>query len=436
MSRIIELPKRSGFYVEINVPLWVRKLGLRGNTVRRKAGKTRAEAVRNAALIEAELQREWSELQDQLEEKQPLKKARSVAQSQGLDLPEVVEDLMKDAGLPKETRDAVMLAFENEAEVQKQKEGGFIKPKPLDRQTQALVDGLNSGSDPWQEWVRIRKIEERNTAASTVANWEVKLRGLAKWYGSDHLGTITKEQAHNYKLFMLSELGYKDGTCRGCLSCFSAFWNWGLRSGKLEGQNPWEGLKKGLSTKSNRKALEPQKLIDAEIKADKLEDIRFWFGRYQGLRKEDYCGLRWCDIDMDKEVIHLVRYEWEGKKRNLKLKEGGERMIPIHSKVVARIKTMLPEAFTRTDDEPIWKEDYKPSLENWGSRFAERFTDRYGFGSHDLRSYVVTQMLKQNINPYFLKVITGHTVPGLGKVVAGYVQPTIEEVREVLEQLD
>ena len=97
---------------------------------------------------------------------------------------------------------------------------------------------------------------------------------------------------------------------------------------------------------------------------------------------------------------------------------------------------MLPDAITRTDDEPIWKEDYKPSLENWGSRFAERFTDRYGFGSHDLRSYVVTQMLKQNINPYFLKVITGHTVPGLGKVVAGYVQPTIEEVREVLEQLD
>ncbi len=45
-------------------------------------------------------------------------------------------------------------------------------------------------------------------------------------------------------------------------------------------------------------------------------------------------------------------------------------------------------------------------------------------------------MLKQNINPYFLKEITGQSVPGLGKVVAGYTAPTREEVREVLEKLN
>ena len=68
-------------------------------------------------------------------------------------------------------------------------------------------------------------------------------------------------------------------------------------------------MKVGLSTKSTRKALDPEVLAAAEIKADKLEDIRFWFGRYQGLRKEDYCGLKWCDINMEDKTINLERYE-------------------------------------------------------------------------------------------------------------------------------
>ena len=44
-------------------------------------------------------------------------------------------------------------------------------------------------------------------------------------------------------------------------------------------------------------------------------------------------------------------------------------------------------------------------------------------------------MLKLNVSPYFLKEITGYTVPGMGKVVAGYVRPNIEQVREMLELL-
>ena len=100
-----------------------------------------------------------------------------------------------------------------------------------------------------------------------------------------------------------------------------------------------------------------------------------------------------------------------------------------------RIKAYLPEAATRDDQQPIWHEDYKAKLEYWGATWAERFTDRYGFGSHDLRSYMVTQMMKYNINPFFLHAITGHRVPATCDVVLGYVNPTIKEIKEVLELL-
>ena len=67
--------------------------------------------------------------------------------------------------------------------------------------------------------------------------------------------------------------------------------------------------------------------------------------------------------------------------------------------------------------------------------WAKRFKGMYGFGTHDLRSYVVTQMMKCNINPFFLHAITGHRVPGTSDVVLGYVNPTMNEVKEVLELL-
>ena len=140
-------------------------------------------------------------------------------------------------------------------------------------------------------------------------------------------------------------------------------------------------------------------------------------------------------MDMETNVIHLKRYTWEGKVRPLKMKNGGEREVPIHSKLVELIHTFLPMAVQRNDEEPIWPKDYTAKLHGWGARYSESFSYHYGFGIHDLRALVVTRMMKRNINPFFLQYITGHKVTG-NNVISGYVQPTLEEVREVLELLD
>ena len=186
---------------------------------------------------------------------------------------------------------------------------------------------------------------------------------------------MTRKDANAYKLFMANK-AMSSNSISNYLGTFSGFWNWGINSGELKTENIWKGQKAGLQKAKKREALSPELLKEAETKADKLKDIRFWFGRYQGLRKEDYCGLRWCDIDMREEVIHLKRYVWKGQHRNLKLKEGGERTIPIHSELLRRIKKYLPEAEGRYDDEPIWKEDYKAKLQCWGATWAETFKYR------------------------------------------------------------
>ena len=95
----------------------------------------------------------------------------------------------------------------------------------------------------------------------------------------------------NVELLMIQK-EFSDNSIRNYIGAFSGMWNWAIRSGKLDGKNVWEGLKKGLGSGKKREALDPEVLADAEKRAHREQDIRFWIGRYQGLRKEDYCGLR------------------------------------------------------------------------------------------------------------------------------------------------
>ena len=122
--------------------------------------------------------------------------------------------------------------------------------------------------------------------------------------------------------------------------------------------------------------------------------------------------------------------------RRLKRQEGGERTVPMHSKLAAKVEELMPEMGTRYDDAPIWGDDYKQAKCAWGVRWDERFTDRYKFGSHDFRSYVVTKMQAANISPSHQFILTGHMTKELSKVVLGYTRATVEEARKVLELLE
>lgn len=424
-TRIRQIKGRQGWYVYLDVPRWVRQRKGGSASIRFKGGATEAEAKRNCLSIEAKQLNKWEAIRD------PLGNASVIANQTGESIDIVVDDLVREAGWSHEWRNRVSAAMTLDAdELDRQ------QIKPLDAQMQGVVGGLVSGVSTWQEWVALRQRDERHISKSTITNWKSKLKGLSAWIGHDHIGVMTRQQAFEYKLHMLQVQGKQDISVLTYISSLSGMWNWAIRSGQLEGENIWQGLKKGLSRTVEKDCLDIAMFKEAELKADKLEDIRFWFGRYQGLRKEDYCGLRWGDIDMDNGVFYLLQYEWNGQMRNLKMKKKGERTIPIHSELLKRIKLYLPEALTNNSNEPIWSDDYRSTIESWGSRFAERFKDRYGFGTHDLRSYVVTELLKMNISPYFLKEITGHTVPGMGKVVAGYNRPNIEQVREVIELLN
>lgn len=233
----------------IDVPRWVRQLESDASTLKIKGGATEQEAKRNSLAIQAEQLTKWEAMRD------PLSSAGLVAKQTGERIDRVVDELIRSAGWSLEMRDMVMASMVLDPdELQRQ------QIKPIDSQMQGVVDGLASGISTWQQWVELRQRDERHIGKSTVTNWKSKLKGLASWLGHDHIGVLTRQQAFEYKLHMMQEQGKQDISVVAYISCFSGIWNWAIRSGQLEGENVWQGLKKGLSRQVEKESLDTTKL--------------------------------------------------------------------------------------------------------------------------------------------------------------------------------
>ncbi len=242
---------------------------------------------------------------------------------------------------------------------------------------------------------------------------------------------MTKVEAGQYKRHLMQRLA--DSSTKTNINYIKAFWSWAMVNGYVS-ENIWRGQTKKLSTSTKQQSLDQELLEAAKVKAAKLNDIGFFIQLYTGCRKGEHRGLRWSDIDLKNGWIHFKRYSHGNIVRELKGKEKDERTVPINSKLKTKFLELMPEALTNNKAEPIWPNEFRSGV--FGADWAKRCSAHYGFNSHKLRSYVVTQLQFKNVSPFFLHEITRHAVPGLSKVVQGYVRPSEEQIREVLELLE
>ena len=178
--RIGQEKGRSGFYVYVSKPRHLRKKK-GSNTVGKKAGATHEEALRNALRIEAEVLKQWDE------EANPFAAAQATSRSQGIPLDQALDEELREQGYRLAERDRIVAGLYDEEELARQ---GLSKR--LTKKEHAQIEEIQSDIRPWQQWVSERRsLEDR--AASTVVNWETKLKGLAEWYGSAVVGTITRD---------------------------------------------------------------------------------------------------------------------------------------------------------------------------------------------------------------------------------------------------
>ena len=418
MTKLSQLKGRSGYYLVVAVPRPLRAV-IGSSKIQKKAGKTHAEALRNRPALLMEIEQR---LRDAASNDPIANTLKQVDQSHEL-FAELLEGELKKSGVPTTQIDTLLHGSEA-----LQAQG--IQPDHNPALEARLAAGLK-GSGTYHQWIETRTKEEL-PAASTIANWKSRLKMLAAWAGTDYLGGLSKDDCVKYKGVLLDRNTHQ--TVRTTINTLKSFWNWGRDNGQVN-SNPWEGLTRKLAGPEKKTAIATDVMSAARAKADERNDIQFWIQTYTGCRKQCHGGLRWCDIDTDNQLIHFKLWEQDGRVRRLKGNTKDERSVPISSKLMTKLELMLPEAFTNNSTDWIW-DDYKAVLQSWGVRWAERFTDAYGFSSHNLRSYVVTQLINTNTSPFILYEVTRHKVPGLSDVVSGYVRPKLEELRAVVELLD
>jgi integrase len=300
--------------------------------------------------------------------------------------------------------------------------------------TQKDFDELKSkiaGHDTWEVWIEKRIVTER-PRKSTVGQWRSNLSRLSKWFGRPYLQDMTEDEAVAYKDLLLTQIS--GPSTRKVLSNIKGFWSW-AKDNKQVKTNIWEGLTKRIKD-SDKKPLPPEPLfVAATEKAVANRDYRYLIMRYTGCRSNEASGLRNCDIDLKNRTISFVEWKNGDVVRYLKGARKDERTIPIND---ALFKAL--EGIELNDSiDPIWPRSFKPGNESWGESWASDFKAKYGqghkFTSHDLRSRAVTQLGLNGVSPFIIFSITRQKVPGMSEVVAGYVKPTTDQLRDAMELL-
>ena len=413
MSKLVRRSGRSGYYINVPVPLSLRK-ELRKGSVYRKAGETYREAKANAPRLELEIL-------ESFQRETPAKELAAL--NRGLaDLP------VKDEGKGWRDDDEADLVVDQATALNIAYQAQGATEKDLHE-----VSSLIVGNDTYEVWIEKRQRAE-DTAMSTVTVWRSNLKRLAEFVGTDYLQSTTQQDALRFKEYLLTKM--QPQSCKKVLSNIKGFWTW-AKANKQVTENIWDGLTRRLA-KSQKKKLPVDPVIKAaDLKARTKHDHRYSIMRWTGCRSNEASGLRHCDIDMENRTITFEEYTYEKMVRRLKKREADERVVPISNALYEDLKSLELDDSER----PLWPTSYKVGNQSWGQSWCSDFKKKYhdnkpGFTSHDLRRWIATKLALNNVSPYIIYEITRWTTPGMSEVVSVYTRPSLEQLREVMEMFE
>ena len=184
-----------------------------------------------------------------------------------------------------------------------------------------------------------------------------------------------------------------------------------------------------ISANSNEVAVfkdyESHKLTKYLVSSNNIKNLGVLFSLYSGLRIGEVCGLKWCDIDLEDEVLYVnrtVQRIYLGKKDTEKTRlliskpktQKSKRKIPISKVLLKQLKELKnkypPDAFVltgKTDKfyEPSsYRYDYKIILQKCKIPYRKY---------HALRHTFSTNCIKVGMDVKSLSEVLGHSSIGI-----------------------
>lgn len=213
-------------------------------------------------------------------------------------------------------------------------------------------------------------------------------------------------------------------TINNRLSYIGALFNWALKTGYYDGQNPFMGLliPKSQKVVSSRchpfKPEELEILFHSSLYKDSAQSSMIWvplIGLYSGMRLNEICQLYVADVRQE-EGVYIFDVNDDGDDKGLK-NSSSRRKVPIHKELIRKgLLEYINQQHSKGEQRLFSDIPMGSSAKNYSSTFTKRFwrllvaleIKRQGLSFHSLRHTFIDGLRNSGVERSIAMTITGH----------------------------
>lgn len=252
-------------------------------------------------------------------------------------------------------------------------------------------------ADEWWDF------EVEKLSPSTVKGYRCTTERVVKYFADRRMSELTSADINQF-LMSLARMQYAKKTVKNHKIIINRICHFAVISGDIK-HNPSSDaeIPRHLAEKKRHPATENEENI---IKNSANVWLLPYMALTTGLRKGELLGLRWEDIDLKSNIIHVRRSVWYGPGTNIKSPktEAGIRKVPI-------ISALKEELLKHVDNPNYYVFGGKEPMTDKAYRYQyQKFQKETGISAtvQQLRKSYATIAVGANVPPDVLKSIFGH----------------------------
>lgn len=295
---------------------------------------------------------------------------------------------------------------------------GVIKPsKTL---ANRMLDKQLSFGEAAEHYIKNHSIHKRNCKTETGT-----IRALIRLWGQDHVQSIDKAKVFAMRDDLLSR-GRSGDTVNHYYNAISKIYQMLQTEWSMTVDNPIKGVKRLPANPSRTKRIngeaETALLLACEQSTSKLLKLIIQFAIETGMRRGEFMGLKWFDIDLQsrRAFLHIT-------------KNGEPRQVPLTLKAVqilSKIKGEHPEYVFPLRMEALrrhFERAVQQARDSWANDGINPFDD---LRLHDLRHEALSRLSDAGLNVIELAHISGHKTLAM---LARYTHPSHKAIFKKLD---
>ncbi len=275
---------------------------------------------------------------------------------------------------------------------------------------------------------------KRKLKPNTVVRYKKNLKEyILPCLGKKALEDITVEDVQAM-MDRFSHLAQK--TIKGALTVLSQIMKYAVNDGLIK-KNPCDSYDLVIPSdrKMEREALPIDQYKDILANLHKLNkhDQRFMgLLMYTGMRRGEALGLRWEDIDLENNLIHICRNVTHPQTNTpivtTPKTKAGRRSIPIDDNLMEILKPLGKEGYILSGENPMTLCSFRNMMKR-----INKAIDLHGATAHILRHSFLTYAVGETTDYKTVQGISGHA--DIGTLLNRYAHPQENKIKELSQSI-